>query len=555
MRGFDSDNNGGLSVTEILAVTVINVSNRGIATLDGIEYFTALTSLDCGGNNLTALDVSKNTALSVLHADGQTLEGVKLSRQGTSFTVDLSDYVSGDLGEVHTVICSDSYDSATGIAVFSFLPESVTYTYDTGFTNAQAKYMDVTLTPKNNPVITTSTLPDAQQGEAYTVTLAANGTTPISWDIMSGDLPEGLSLDNNAGVIAGVPEISGSFDFAVLAENANGFGMKSFTLTVTPSENEDNPVSFDDYDESVKRDIGINGLSVYPRFAMPRDATVDAQEAIYNAVSSQAQNFWESGLAGGISSRDAKTVFDSLKAELISKDIPQLLAVVMPVFTVSEDSWYMFKLPVDHIESKDTQIFFYEYGQSESDAPKFYTESGDSTEAVSGDNYINVAVYLAKGQYSPVLTVIATSNDVALVQANISSGSGGGSNPPTPVTPPTSPADPTDPTDPVNPGGGGGSTQSPDVEPSAPVSPDVNPESPDVKPESPDVRPESPDVRPESPDVEPVSPDVPAPDDNPESHTELILTRRFSVSYILRSVIMHKKIPPVLMGGKEVCSA
>ena len=60
---FDTDSNGVLSDEEISAVTEISVSSKGISSLKGVEYFTALTELDCENNQLTELDVSKNTAL------------------------------------------------------------------------------------------------------------------------------------------------------------------------------------------------------------------------------------------------------------------------------------------------------------------------------------------------------------------------------------------------------------------------------------------------------------------------------------------------------------
>ena len=66
VKTLDTDNSGKLSKDEINAVTKIDVSNKGIADLKGIEYFTELTQLECNGNELTSLDVSKNTALTKL---------------------------------------------------------------------------------------------------------------------------------------------------------------------------------------------------------------------------------------------------------------------------------------------------------------------------------------------------------------------------------------------------------------------------------------------------------------------------------------------------------
>lgn len=55
-----------LTEAEILAVRELNVLGKAISNLTGIEYFTALQVLYCGGNYMTSLDVSKNTALTKL---------------------------------------------------------------------------------------------------------------------------------------------------------------------------------------------------------------------------------------------------------------------------------------------------------------------------------------------------------------------------------------------------------------------------------------------------------------------------------------------------------
>ena len=76
---FDGDSNGFLSDEEIAAATVIEVSGKGITTLAGIEYFTALTSLECDYNELTALDLRANTALKWITADMNPLTALDLS--------------------------------------------------------------------------------------------------------------------------------------------------------------------------------------------------------------------------------------------------------------------------------------------------------------------------------------------------------------------------------------------------------------------------------------------------------------------------------------------
>ena len=55
-----------LTATMITNTTTIDVSSKNIASLKGIEYFTELNTLWCYRNQLTALDVSKNTKLETL---------------------------------------------------------------------------------------------------------------------------------------------------------------------------------------------------------------------------------------------------------------------------------------------------------------------------------------------------------------------------------------------------------------------------------------------------------------------------------------------------------
>ena len=55
-----------ITAEKIAKTTSLSVLGRQIADLTGIEHFTALTRLNCGGNQLTTLDVSKNTALTDL---------------------------------------------------------------------------------------------------------------------------------------------------------------------------------------------------------------------------------------------------------------------------------------------------------------------------------------------------------------------------------------------------------------------------------------------------------------------------------------------------------
>lgn len=55
-----------LTDDEIADVHEIDVCQKKIQSLKGIEHFTALTDLECDDNQLTSIDLSKNTALTRL---------------------------------------------------------------------------------------------------------------------------------------------------------------------------------------------------------------------------------------------------------------------------------------------------------------------------------------------------------------------------------------------------------------------------------------------------------------------------------------------------------
>ena len=74
---------GLLTDDEIANVTNINVANNNIQILKGIEFFTALTSLDCSNNQIYYLDVSKNTALTSLVCNNNLLNTLILPDNAT----------------------------------------------------------------------------------------------------------------------------------------------------------------------------------------------------------------------------------------------------------------------------------------------------------------------------------------------------------------------------------------------------------------------------------------------------------------------------------------
>ncbi len=79
LHKWDTDGDEKLSPSEARGVKTISIMDRGIYSLAGLEHFTGLEMLDCRLNNLSQLDVSKNTALATLWCDMNRLTCLDIS--------------------------------------------------------------------------------------------------------------------------------------------------------------------------------------------------------------------------------------------------------------------------------------------------------------------------------------------------------------------------------------------------------------------------------------------------------------------------------------------
>ena len=79
-RRFDKDRSGSLSAGEIANAKSIDAGHLSISSMAGLEVFTELDYLNCSENNLTALDVSRNTKLKKLYCFTNQLESIDVSK-------------------------------------------------------------------------------------------------------------------------------------------------------------------------------------------------------------------------------------------------------------------------------------------------------------------------------------------------------------------------------------------------------------------------------------------------------------------------------------------
>lgn len=85
VKNFDTDGDGALTEEELNKVEIIDVDyketdKKKISSLQGIELFTNLKYLYCSDNELTELDIRKNTLLTILYCNGNNLSSLNVRK-------------------------------------------------------------------------------------------------------------------------------------------------------------------------------------------------------------------------------------------------------------------------------------------------------------------------------------------------------------------------------------------------------------------------------------------------------------------------------------------
>ena len=181
-----------------------------------------------------AMSTTTDSAYTVANTEWMAADGTPLAiggkfQPGTVYTVKITletagagvfsvkstyNTIEGKTATVNPVLTGDNHADSV----------ILTYTFDA----TEGTYVPT------KPAITTVTLPDGKVGDAYSQTLAATGTNPITWNVETGDLPDGLTLVGDT--IKGTPSKAGDFKFTVKATNGGGSDTKELTIKIADAE-------------------------------------------------------------------------------------------------------------------------------------------------------------------------------------------------------------------------------------------------------------------------------------------------------------------------------
>jgi streptogramin lyase len=193
------DSHGMLYVANYTAGTVVKIDSTQPAGSNVVASFTLPTNADPMGITVDSRD------------------NVYVSESGPNTVAVIP---AGSTAAPQSIMTLATNAGASGIAV-----SSTNQLLVTGFGTGTVSSLDL------STVITTTSLPGATVGTAFTSTVAATGVDPVTFS--SADLPSWLQLDTATGVLTGTPTAAGDYTFSVTANSlVSSSAPKQFTVSV-----------------------------------------------------------------------------------------------------------------------------------------------------------------------------------------------------------------------------------------------------------------------------------------------------------------------------------
>lgn len=90
LNNYDQDGDGQISFAEAKIPTIMNIADKNISNINGIEYFVNLKELSCNNNDLTSVDLSSNSKLNYLNLNNNQLQSIDLSHNTLLFGLNIS---------------------------------------------------------------------------------------------------------------------------------------------------------------------------------------------------------------------------------------------------------------------------------------------------------------------------------------------------------------------------------------------------------------------------------------------------------------------------------
>jgi hypothetical protein len=87
----DTNNDGNVQMNEAILIDSLVIESMGISDLTGMEYFSNLSWIQCGGNNISTMNTSNNPNLKFIHCNGNQINSIDVSNNPLLFYLECRD--------------------------------------------------------------------------------------------------------------------------------------------------------------------------------------------------------------------------------------------------------------------------------------------------------------------------------------------------------------------------------------------------------------------------------------------------------------------------------
>ena len=189
--------------------------------------------------NVSSGDLSIETSdLADAHAGYEYVAQLEVSGGVEPYTWAFSGDVPDGIVTDESGLISGAPESAGNYSI------SVQVTDSAENTSSQAFVLDVKdYAPEGDLAIDDETVPEATVDQEFTYQLTASGgVEPYTWQATGG--PAGISITSDTGIVSGIPEEEGSFNFVVMVSDSSGLtASKNLPITVASNGTETTELS------------------------------------------------------------------------------------------------------------------------------------------------------------------------------------------------------------------------------------------------------------------------------------------------------------------------
>jgi hypothetical protein len=223
------------TITGLTSGATYHYRAKAVGNLGTTVYGADATYVHVPGGTLT---VTTNAATGV-GTSSATLNG-NLSSLGSCGSASVWFEYGTSISYGSTTSSTTKTSTGTYSAALSGLSNGTTYHFRTVASCSGSTVYGSDLTFNTGApgalTITTTSLASGTQGSAYSRTVSATGgTTPYTWSIYSGTLPDGLTIGSSTGIISGTPTTTGTSSFTVrVTDSALATDDQALSITINP---------------------------------------------------------------------------------------------------------------------------------------------------------------------------------------------------------------------------------------------------------------------------------------------------------------------------------